>query len=108
MTKNKGVPGNTIAEQVLTDRIMLRAGIDMHRLEHAATKGISDWGTLVSIRVRAPNEKSSEWLVVLTVEAENSRVVAFNSGQTMVEALCGTAHRLRNGNLKWKEDSYGG
>lgn len=62
--------------------------------------------THISFKVRYGSE--GDILAVLRAETGEGKVVAFHSGDRLDDVVLGLASRLRNGSLRWREDTpYG-
>lgn len=104
--KNPGVPGNTIASQVLFDQQMMKLGIAVTRLqsqlEHMSEEGIDVTG----IKFLYRGGPTGEVLGILTAHTDSAGIVAFQSGEDLGAVLRGMSSRVLNGSIKWKEDQY--
>lgn len=100
------VPGNVLATAAMTERILVKAGVSLHkaayRLEELEDEGVA----IKAIRFVARGGATGEWLGVITCETENGAVVAFHSGDGFVNVVEGLCNKVVNGSLKWREDEY--
>jgi len=99
--------GNSMGEAQEYAQQLIKAAEQIMRFERVVVdEGVS--GTdLRDIRLKAPKEGSNEWLVIIRIDYEGSPMVAFSTATSMLEALRLTTTRYLNGDLKWKDDSYG-
>lgn len=108
MTKHKDqeVPGNVLATQVLTDRLLSKTGFAVHTI-HQWFEAAQDHGIyLKALRFSTKDGPSADWLCVVTVDTDEGPRVGFQSGSTFGDAVEGLKNRLQNGTFKWKEDEY--
>ena len=102
----KGVPGNSLASQALVQRVLLKTGIYVHKIEEAFQL-LENHGVYVkALRFSLKDGADGDWMAVLTADTDDGPMVAFNTGATFGDCLSGLSARLDNGTLKWKEDEY--
>lgn len=59
---------------------------------------------ITNIRVRSPIEGSGDFLVVVKARIEGRPYVGFHSATTAEDGLIGALERVRNNDLKFRED----
>lgn len=63
---------------------------------------------LKGFSVKAPPEERGEYLLVLRgLDPEGVPVVSFTSATTLEECFRSAVARMRNGQMRWREDEYG-
>lgn len=100
------VPGNVLATAAMTERILARTGLSVHKATYRMEVMLEEGIEITAIKFRATAGPTGEWLAIVTARTENNGVVAFHSGTSFAECLEGVCNRIVNGSLKWKEDEY--
>lgn len=59
---------------------------------------------ITNIRVRSPLEGHGEFLVIVKARFEGRPYVGFHSAASVEDGLIGALERIRNNDLKWRED----
>lgn len=60
---------------------------------------------ILSIRVQTRGNSGGEKLVVVKAQHEGRAYVGFHSSETAEDAILGALDRVRNADLKWREDT---
>lgn len=58
------------------------------------------------LELRAPNTKSTEWLLLVKALDDEGAKISFTSGGSMFATLGNFSRRIRGGAVDWHEDSY--
>lgn len=104
--KNEQHNGNTIAAQVAFDKQMAMMGQKIARFEEMCERYDDNDVFLRNMTVRFPDMMNSEYMIVIRCETPAGKMVAFQGGATLTEALTGLLNRMGNGSLEFKEDKY--
>lgn len=102
------VPGNAVASAQLVEQEMVKLAVSLYKVEAHIERLIKEEVYLKSIRLRAPQVRGGEWLAVVSIEVSGEGKVGFHSADGLTTVLRGTAARLLNGSMKWKDDEYAG
>lgn len=86
--------------------IVSAVGAPIVGLESSIDAWAEDDVRLMSFTVSTYHKTGGDYLVVARFEAGGEKFVAFHSADTVWEALKGFANRMRNKDLKLKEDEY--
>lgn len=81
-----------------------RLGRVLWALDQLIARGMHDGTEIHELRLRAPTEEGGDWLLVCKGTVDTQRLVAFHGAGSLGEALRGGYERLRNGQMKWRED----
>lgn len=100
------VPGNTVLSQTLLDREMAELGAKVRQLDHQVHIMSAREEGFLSLTLRAPNDRSIQWLAIVRVSHEQGRSVGFVSGPTIAATISTVASLLMAGQIKWKDDQY--
>lgn len=107
MSKVKDVPGNAIASFGAVERHMQMTGAALEELPRTFERLAELYDTEVrGISIRVGEVVGDEWLLTLRADIEGRPHVTFHAATTPGELFRGLVARLRNGSVKWKEDSY--
>jgi hypothetical protein len=107
MSKRKGWDGGSperaheAAEGALRDKLVRQ----LLMAERAITEAEERDVFVRDIRLVNKLGLGSGWLAVVRAETDGGKFVAFHGGDTYLEAVSGVIARLRNGSLKWREDT---
>jgi hypothetical protein len=63
-------------------------------------------GQITEIRIRRRNPETGEVLVIVKARDEEMSYVGFHSEPETELALKGALERVRNGQMRWREDQY--
>lgn len=78
------------------------------RLNEMFTSGELQGAKLRELRARAPQSQGGDVLLIVKVESEGTRFVAFISGEDMETALLSLVNKAHNKSLKFKDDAWPG
>lgn len=91
-----------------TSDIFAKSGERLFMLLYAWTEGKGTGrlmeGNLTEVRIRAPRYEGDEVMVICKGEIDGYKVVGFHTADDPGTALKGALERVRNGQLKWRED----
>jgi hypothetical protein len=99
--RQRGAVGAAEFAQVLAKEMA-----EIHQFEKWLRDKDADELDLVSFNIRAPKDDPGDYLVVIRCWVEGRQMVGFHGGETFVEVVLGAIRRLKNDNLRWKEDQY--
>jgi hypothetical protein len=100
--RQRGALGAAAFAQVLAKEMA-----EIHQFEKWLRDKDPDELDLVSFNVRSPKEDTGDYLVIVRCWVQGRQMVGFHGGETFVEVVLGAIRRLKNDNLRWKEDQYG-
>lgn len=107
MSKNyKEVPGNSVASAALIDTEMKKKGIALTRVSNHMETGMWEEVAVTSVRFRAPQSETGDWMCVVSAWTALGQSVAFVTAPTYEGVVVLFAQKYINRQLKWKEDAY--
>lgn len=104
--KDLEVSGNILASGALVAREMERGGLAIHQIEEMSLLWIEHDVTIKRISFACKFGPDGDWLGVISADGVDGPIVAFVSGPSFVHVIRSMGSAMRNGSLKWKEDSY--
>lgn len=107
MTKERDVPGNSMASALAYQKSLIKQAEALWRFDRILGAYLDEDVRLTAMRVIIPTLDGDEFRIVLKAERGGEKYVAFHAGGTLIEALVGLLARLENKTLKFKEDQYG-
>ena len=106
MAKNRGIPGNSVAEAAAFTKALATEMALVHKFALTCDSWDEDEVDIVSIRIRFPEGEGSDFLMVVRAFVEGQPMVGFSGGATFKEALWSGMERLVRGSMRWKEDMH--
>lgn len=102
--KDRGIPGNALAEAAAFDRELVRIGKAVKQLESLCFGHAKEGFVVTYVNFRVTADEGEDVLAIGKACWDGEKVIAFHDGSSFADALVGFTNRFRNGQLKWKED----
>lgn len=87
------------------ERLQERMGESILTVDDYITGRLGDYDPITEVRFKVRYLDEGDILVVVKRKGEAGKTIGFGSADTLGEAVISLANRLKNGSIKWREDT---
>lgn len=106
--QGRDVPGNTLASQAAFTEGMVKASAQILRADKIIERCDDADIFIRAIKLMPPTDGRTDWLVVVSADSPDGRLVAFTGALDCLEALRGCFAKMENKSMKWRQDTWPG